>query len=43
MPVAVFVVGCGFGTEKFSTHTLANMLLISVGVAVASYGERGGG
>lgn len=39
MPVAVFTVGCGFGTEKFSTSTLMNMLLISAGVAVASYGE----
>lgn len=40
MPVAVFAVGCGFGTEKYSTATLSNMLTISLGVAVASYGER---
>ncbi|GAB4816833.1 hypothetical protein N2152v2_003879 [Parachlorella kessleri] len=39
MPVAVFAVGCGFGTEKYHTSTLFNMLLISVGVGVASYGE----
>jgi hypothetical protein len=38
MPVAVFAVGCGFGTEKFSSLTLGNMLVISLGVAVASYG-----
>ena len=39
MPVAVFTVGCSFGTEVFSTSTLSNMLLISLGVCVASYGE----
>lgn len=39
MPVAVFVVGCSIGTERFSLVTLGNMLVVSLGVAVASYGE----
>lgn len=39
MPVAVFVVGCVFGTESFSTHALLNMVVVTAGVAVASYGE----
>lgn len=39
MPVAVFVVGCSFGTEKYSIQTFSNMLLISLGVCIASYGE----
>lgn len=38
MPVAVFVVGCGFGTEKYNGGTLINMLIVSLGVAIASYG-----
>ena len=39
MPVAVFVVGCAFGTEKYSSATFANMLIVSLGVAIASYGK----
>ena len=39
MPVAVFVVGCVFGTEKYSSGTFANMMVVSLGVAIASYGE----
>lgn len=39
MPVAVFSVGCAFGTDKYNWPTMANMLLVTVGVAVASYGE----
>ncbi len=39
MPVAVFVVGCAFGTEKYNGGTLVNMLVVSLGVAIASYGE----
>lgn len=39
MPVAVFVVGCGMGTEHYSLTTLGNMLVISLGVAIASFGE----
>ena len=38
MPVAVFVVGCALHTESFSFGTLGNMVLISIGVAIASYG-----
>jgi hypothetical protein len=38
MPVAVFSVGCAFGTDKYNWPTMANMLLVTVGVAVASYG-----
>jgi hypothetical protein len=38
MPVAVFSVGCFFGTDKFSTGTMANMILVTIGVAIASYG-----
>ena len=40
MPVAVFVVGCAFGTEKYSGGTLVNMLIVSLGVAIASYGRQ---
>lgn len=39
MPVAVFVVGCAFGTEKYNSGTLINMLIVSLGVAIASYGK----
>ena len=39
MPVAVFTTGTMFGTETFSTNTLVNMLVITVGVMIASYGE----
>lgn len=39
MPVAVFGVGCIFGTEAYSPATLANMLVVSLGVAIASWGE----
>ncbi|KAK9805398.1 hypothetical protein WJX73_000561 [Symbiochloris irregularis] len=39
MPVAVFGVGCGFGVESFSMTTLFNMLIVTLGVAIASYGE----
>jgi hypothetical protein len=39
MPVAVFSVGCVFGTEKFAWPTMLNMILVTVGVAVASFGE----
>ena len=39
MPVAVFIVGCVFGTEKYSSGTFANMMVVSLGVAIASYGE----
>ena len=39
MPVAVFIVGCVLGTESYDQNTMANMLVVSVGVAIASYGE----
>ena len=39
MPVAVFIVGCVLGTESYDQNTMANMLVVSAGVAIASYGE----
>ena len=39
MPVAVFTVGCFFGTESFSVNALCNMVVVTAGVAIASYGE----
>ena len=39
MPVAVFSVGCVFGTNRFNWGTFLNMLLVTVGVGIASYGE----
>jgi drug/metabolite transporter (DMT)-like permease len=39
MPVAVFSVGCVFGTERFNWPTLLNMLMVTIGVAIASFGE----
>jgi drug/metabolite transporter (DMT)-like permease len=39
MPVAVFTVGCLFGTNKFNWPTFLNMILVTIGVAIASYGE----
>ncbi len=39
MPVAVFSVGCVFGTERFKWPVFANMILVTIGVAIASYGE----
>lgn len=38
MPVAVFCVGVSFGTEKFNWSVFSNMLVVSVGVCIASYG-----
>jgi hypothetical protein len=39
MPVAVFMVGCVFGTEKYQWNTFGNMIVVSIGVAIASFGE----
>ncbi|KAK9865994.1 hypothetical protein WJX84_007622 [Apatococcus fuscideae] len=39
MPVAVFGVGCLLKTETFSVDTLSNMIVVTIGVAIASYGE----
>ncbi len=39
MPMAVFLVGTGFGTESFTQKRLANMVVITIGVMIAAYGE----
>ncbi|XP_062023289.1 probable sugar phosphate/phosphate translocator At5g25400 [Rosa rugosa] len=39
MPVAVYSLGVSFKKETFKTDTMVNMLSISVGVAIAAYGE----
>lgn len=39
MPVAVYSIGVLFKRESFQTDTMVNMLSISLGVAVAAYGE----
>ena len=39
MPVAVFSVGCVFGTERFNWPTFLNMIMVTLGVAIASFGE----
>lgn len=43
MPITVFSVGVMMGTEKFSMPYAANMMLVGVGVATASYGEHQAG
>lgn len=39
MPITVFAVGVVLGTEKYSHSYALNMVLVAIGVAVASYGE----
>uniref|UniRef100_A0A5B6YVW9 Sugar phosphate transporter domain-containing protein n=2 Tax=Davidia involucrata TaxID=16924 RepID=A0A5B6YVW9_DAVIN len=39
MPVAVYSIGVIFKKDAFKSDTMANMLSISLGVAVAAYGE----
>ncbi|XAR66905.1 hypothetical protein NMG60_11013281 [Bertholletia excelsa] len=39
MPVAVYSIGVLFKKEGFKSETMANMISISVGVAIAAYGE----
>ena len=39
MPVAVYVLGVAFHKDSFRVFTFSNMLLISLGVAIAAYGE----
>ncbi|XP_050218236.1 probable sugar phosphate/phosphate translocator At4g32390 [Mercurialis annua] len=39
MPVAVYSIGVSLKRETFKTDTMVNMLSISLGVAVAAYGE----
>lgn len=41
-PLVVFMVGCGFGTEKFTLGSLGNMFIVGVGIAIASYGALPG-
>ena len=40
MPLVVFMVGCGFGTEKFTLTSAVNMVIVGTGIAIASYGEE---
>ncbi|PKA53360.1 putative sugar phosphate/phosphate translocator [Apostasia shenzhenica] len=39
MPVAVYSISILFSKETFRTSTMANMISISLGVAIAAYGE----
>ncbi|KAG6643801.1 hypothetical protein I3843_08G012500 [Carya illinoinensis] len=39
MPVAVYSIGILFKKDPFKSNTMANMLSISLGVAIAAYGE----
>lgn len=39
MPVSVFTVGCLFGMETYNPKTLVNMIVVTIGVIIASYGE----
>ncbi|GLJ31327.1 hypothetical protein SUGI_0628540 [Cryptomeria japonica] len=39
MPVAVYSIGVGLKRDTFKSNTMANMIGISVGVAIAAYGE----
>ena len=39
MPVSVFAVGCLFGMETYNPKTLVNMIVVTIGVIIASYGE----
>ncbi|XP_060178138.1 probable sugar phosphate/phosphate translocator At2g25520 [Lycium barbarum] len=39
MPVAVYTIGILFKKDGFKNSTMGNMLAISVGVAIAAYGE----
>ncbi|KAL7164248.1 hypothetical protein ACSBR2_040205 [Camellia fascicularis] len=39
MPVAVYSIGIIFRKDSFNSNTMANMLSISFGVAIAAYGE----
>ena len=39
MPVSVFAVGCIFGMESYNPKTLVNMIIVTIGVIIASYGE----
>lgn len=39
MPMAVFLVGTLFGTEAYTGKRMANMVVVTIGVAIAAYGE----
>ncbi|GJP51124.1 hypothetical protein CLOM_g10291 [Closterium sp. NIES-68] len=39
MPVAVYTLGVAFQKDAFRCATMSNMLLVSVGVGIAAYGE----
>lgn len=39
MPASVFIVGMLLGTETWHIGTAINMVVVTAGVAVASYGE----
>jgi len=39
MPVSVFAIGCIFGMESYNPKTLVNMIVVTIGVIIASYGE----
>ena len=39
MPMAVFCVGNVFGTETFSQGRAINMVVVTLGVMIAAYGE----
>lgn len=39
MPVAVYTIGILFKKDTFNNSTMGNMIAISVGVAIAAYGE----
>ncbi|KAF8042746.1 hypothetical protein BT93_A1161 [Corymbia citriodora subsp. variegata] len=39
MPVAVYSIGISFRKETFRSNTMANMVSITLGVAIAAYGE----
>ena len=39
MPMAVFLVGNAFGTEAYTSKRMANMVVVTIGVAIAAYGE----
>ena len=39
MPCVVYLVGVSFKIETFKVGTMANMVILAIGIAVASYGE----
>ena len=39
MPMAVFMVGNVFGTESYTSDRALNMVVVTIGVAIAAYGE----